>query len=348
GGIRLGGLLCWGPPTTPADTIRVLEAEVASLESLHKTLAVELSELRAERARALVSRTLAGHCRNALGYATSAYCVYKMYTSLKALLVGEEDLRGDTVGRALGCLLRRVTHGSLHPDEALLSQYVSLAFIGGISAMSLRGFLKNLRKLFSLRLVRGAGTASGLVLLLSEVTGCYAVSSLLLVRRNVPAGYRGHMDAAMGGQLDFQFFHRWFNGLFLASALLTLLLLYGQYQAHRYDPLQLLPVHTSSGGGGGGGGGSTAGLLARAASLSSLGAAAAGTGAASNGHHQLHHANLHLGTGGDGSSSSKANGERRSASSSSSSSSTFGWRSAFSTSAAYFKGTRGRSGNTGK
>ena len=42
-----------------------------------RTLAVELQELRAERARALESRTLAGHAKNALGYAMSAYCVYK-------------------------------------------------------------------------------------------------------------------------------------------------------------------------------------------------------------------------------------------------------------------------------
>lgn len=47
------------------------------------------------------------------------------------------------------------------------------------------------------------------MLLLTEVTGFYAVSSLLLIRKNVPLAYRQGMDAAMGGDLDFQFFHRW-------------------------------------------------------------------------------------------------------------------------------------------
>lgn len=37
------------------------------------------------------------------------------------------------------------------------------------------------------------------------------------------------MDAALGGQLEFQFFHAWFNGLFLASALLSLAGFYWQY-----------------------------------------------------------------------------------------------------------------------
>jgi hypothetical protein len=41
-----------------------------------------------------------------------------------------------------------------------------------------------------------------------QVTGFYAVSSLLLIRKNVPLAYRAGMDAAMGGHLDFQFFHR--------------------------------------------------------------------------------------------------------------------------------------------
>ncbi|KAG2434194.1 hypothetical protein HXX76_007920 [Chlamydomonas incerta] len=240
-GSVVGGLMSWGHPTTPADTVRALEAEVRSLESLHKTLAVELAELKTERARALESRTLAGHIKNALGYAMSVYCIYKMYTSFKALIFGE-DLVSDTVGSALSFGLRWVSHGSINVDVKLLSQYLTLAFIGGISAMSLRGFLRSLRKLLSF--VKGAGTASSLVLLLAQVTGFYAVSSLLLIRKNVPLVYRRGMDAAMGGQLDFQFFHRWFNGLFLASALLTLLLLYGQYQASRYDALELLPTHS--------------------------------------------------------------------------------------------------------
>lgn len=35
-GSVVGGLMPWGHPTTPADTIRVVEAEVRALESLHR------------------------------------------------------------------------------------------------------------------------------------------------------------------------------------------------------------------------------------------------------------------------------------------------------------------------
>jgi hypothetical protein len=37
------------------------------------------------------------------------------------------------------------------------------------------------------------------------------------------------MDAALGGELDFQFFHAWFNGLFLASALVSLAAFWWHY-----------------------------------------------------------------------------------------------------------------------
>jgi hypothetical protein len=111
--------------------------------------------------------------------------------------------------------------------------------------MSIRGFLRNVRQIFSA--VRtsgggGGGSASSLVLLLSELIGVYALSSLLLIRKNVPQAHRAAIDAALGGDQEFQFFHRWFNGLFIASAVLTLLLFYAQHQQAGSE--QLLPLHT--------------------------------------------------------------------------------------------------------
>jgi hypothetical protein len=55
-------------------------------------------ELKSERQRALDSRTLAGHARNATGYCMSVYCVYRVVASFKALVVGE-DFSSDPVSR---------------------------------------------------------------------------------------------------------------------------------------------------------------------------------------------------------------------------------------------------------
>ena len=66
---------------------------------------MELLDLKAHHAKAAESRTLIGHFRNALGYAMSGYCVYRVLASFKALLVGE-DFSSDPVSRwVLGAMI---------------------------------------------------------------------------------------------------------------------------------------------------------------------------------------------------------------------------------------------------
>lgn len=57
--------------------LRLLRLQVATLQTLARALSVEAAELRRERAKALESRTLWGHAKNAFGYSMSLYCVYK-------------------------------------------------------------------------------------------------------------------------------------------------------------------------------------------------------------------------------------------------------------------------------
>jgi golgi pH regulator len=51
--------------------------QISMLESLSRTLLVEVMELRRERERAAASRTLYGHCENLMGYMLSLYCLFK-------------------------------------------------------------------------------------------------------------------------------------------------------------------------------------------------------------------------------------------------------------------------------
>ena len=72
-------------------------------------------ELKGERQRALDSRTPLGHLRNGLGYAMSAYCLYRLVASFKALLLGE-DLSSDPVSRC-GAPDGRAANLSLYPGH---------------------------------------------------------------------------------------------------------------------------------------------------------------------------------------------------------------------------------------
>ena len=57
--------------------------------------------------------------------------------------------------------------------------------------------------------------------------------------------HRSVITEVLGGELKFEFFHRWFNSLFLASVALTGLLFYGRYQHSLDDGPPDLPLYAA-------------------------------------------------------------------------------------------------------
>ena len=74
-----------------------------------------------------------------------------------------------------------------------------------------------------------------LVLFTAEVQALYFLSSVLLIRNNLPAKYRGFITAAMGGDgegnrdEDFTFFQNHFDLIFLASTAVSVALLWAHH-----------------------------------------------------------------------------------------------------------------------
>ena len=54
-----------------------------------------------------------------------------------------------------------------------------------------------------------------------QVMGMYFVSMVLLMRMNMPVQYRSIITEVLG-DLQFNFYHRWFDVMFLVAALLTI------------------------------------------------------------------------------------------------------------------------------
>ena len=204
----------------------LLQNDINAYEELSRQLFLELVDLHAMRDRMVYSRTLQGKYFNFVGHFFSLYCVYKIFIC-SINIIFDRVGKTDPVTRGIEIT---VTYMGFEFDVKFWSQHISFFLVGVIILTSIRGLLITLTKFFYA--ISSSKSSNIIVLMLAEIMGMYFVSSVLLMRMNMPEQYRQIITLVLG-DLEFSFYHRWFDVIFLVSALSSIGFL---YLAHKQTP----------------------------------------------------------------------------------------------------------------
>eukprot|EP00753_Platysulcus_tardus_P008818 PLAT1655.2.p1 GENE.PLAT1655.2~~PLAT1655.2.p1 ORF type:complete len:514 (+),score=234.34 PLAT1655.2:111-1544(+) len=189
--------------------------DVQASEEFVQQLFLEIDEMRTSQEKDRQSRTLRGRMLSSMAYFGIAYCLYKVAKAAFNIVLSRNP-NNDPVTRSMGILLMFY---NIDIDFTFWSQMFSFLLVGMLVANQTRGFLLVCLRLFNA--MSGTVSSNTVVLLLAQVMGMYFVSSLLLMRMNMPMPYREQVSSVLG-DISFNFFHRWFDVTFLVSACSTM------------------------------------------------------------------------------------------------------------------------------
>jgi len=202
----------------------MLKKEIEGLEELSKQLIIDFTELEIESGKRIFSETWRGIFFNIMGYIFSVYCVYKIFMA-SINIIFDRHGKTDPVTRGIEIL---VQYFRLEFDVAFWSQHVSFILVGVIVVTNIRGILIQFMKFF--RAIASSVNTNIYIVLLAQLMGMYFVSSVLLMRMNLPPEYRYILTEVLGS-LQFNFYHRWFDVIFLVSALVSIVFVYFSHQS---------------------------------------------------------------------------------------------------------------------
>ncbi|XP_017487414.1 PREDICTED: Golgi pH regulator [Rhagoletis zephyria] len=204
-----------------------LRLEIYGLEELMRQLFLEINSMKNMQERQKWSQTLQGKYFNVLGHFFSIYCLWKIFICTVNIIFDRVG-RKDPVTRGLEIAVHWC---GFDIDLVFWNQHISFLLVGCIVVTSIRGLLLTLTKFFYR--ISSSKSSNIIVLIMAQIMGMYFCSSVLLMRMNLPAEYRVIITEVLGS-LHFNFYHRWFDVIFLVSALSTILVLYLS-QKPKYD-----------------------------------------------------------------------------------------------------------------
>jgi len=197
-------------------TNQVDERGIQSLVDFSKEVFLEIVEMKRTLENCRLSKTIVGRIKLKLRYFMTCFCIYKMIRSAYNVINKKAPQR-DLITTIFDILLGRF-HLKLCIEAWV--QYLSFSLLGMLMFLQTRGFLINLMKISraSMRTL----PPHFLALVFSQLTGMYFLSSIVLMRMNMPEKYRLTVSKVLG-EIDFSFYHVWFDTIFFCSSCSTIL-----------------------------------------------------------------------------------------------------------------------------
>jgi Abscisic acid G-protein coupled receptor/The Golgi pH Regulator (GPHR) Family N-terminal len=206
---------------------QTLHLEISGLETMCSSLENSLSILRAHYTVQQQSATKLGRAQLAFSYTFSCYCVYRIITTLLAILRwtffnhrSTEGNTSDLITYTIALVARNI-YPSL--DQSSWTQQISFLLSGAMLLASFSAVTQTFH-LFS-RLLPSTlqlQTKTNFALLISQISGMYVISSALMLRGMMPAEVGSVINSALGaGLLEPRWVQAWFDGFFMISVIVT-------------------------------------------------------------------------------------------------------------------------------
>lgn len=219
--------------------------DVSAAERTASAQFVRFNDAASQWRHVVYAGTPIGRLSTGLGAVMLALCairvisaVYNIYTHMTGLHKRPGANGAAMISDRLHDVMVRF---GMHIDVSDVYQYATLAFTSVLMCVNLRAVLLRMTSVFALVAGHDALNSS-VAIFLAHLMGTYVISSTVLMRSFLPPGSRV-LIADVLGEMEFAYFQRWFDVLFISSALLAVIVL--AYQSG-YFPGAAVLTSTSS------------------------------------------------------------------------------------------------------
>lgn len=203
-----------------------LPPDVMDRERKVTELFVQYNEAAAAWHDVVFARTKIGRLFTVLGALMLLLCGIRVIAALYNIYW---HLRGSGVGAKGGAVvisdrLHAISvRAGMEIDVKVIYQYATLGFTSILICVNLRAALLRMTSVFSL-LAGHDAVSSSAAIFIAHLMGTYVISSTILIRSFLPPGSRVLISDVLG-KMEFRYFQRWFDALFISSAVIGAIVL---------------------------------------------------------------------------------------------------------------------------